>query len=229
LLGSSAKYNVFYHNNFINNAQQEYIETPSYANSWDDGYPSGGNYWSDYARVDLHSGTYQNATGIDGIGDLPYVIDVNNADRYPLMHSFDPQTEDMKIAIRNLLLEYNSLRSDFEELNSTYYDLLNGYAALLSNTSQLTEECSALNASYHQHLQDYNNLLANDTSLNSALNSLQSNYNSLNSSYDELRTKLEATTNEANNLQNQTYALIAATAVLVVAIVFLAIRKPKTR
>lgn len=52
---------------------------------WDDGYPSGGNFWSDYAGADLYSGPYQNETGSDGIGDTPYVIDALNSDRYPLM------------------------------------------------------------------------------------------------------------------------------------------------
>jgi PKD repeat protein len=53
-------------------------------NVWDDGYPSGGNYWSGYAGVDLYSGPYQNQTGSDGIGDTPYVVGVNNQDHYPL-------------------------------------------------------------------------------------------------------------------------------------------------
>jgi hypothetical protein len=53
---------------------------------WDDGYPSGGNYWSDYAGIDVFSGPYQNITSYDGIGDTPYIIDANNTDRYPLMN-----------------------------------------------------------------------------------------------------------------------------------------------
>jgi hypothetical protein len=48
---------------------------------WDNGFPSGGNYWSDY------TGTYTNG---DGIGDTPYVIDANNQDRYPLMNPWAP-------------------------------------------------------------------------------------------------------------------------------------------
>ena len=54
-------------------------------NIWDDDYPSGGNYWSDYTGVDEYSGPYQNETGSDGIGDTPYVIDENNQDNYPFM------------------------------------------------------------------------------------------------------------------------------------------------
>ncbi|MDH5461182.1 MAG: right-handed parallel beta-helix repeat-containing protein [Candidatus Bathyarchaeota archaeon] len=66
--GSSG--NLVYHNNFISNMFQ--------ANSWasvnalDDGYPSGGNYWSDYTGVDLYSGPDQNQPGRDGIGDTNY-------------------------------------------------------------------------------------------------------------------------------------------------------------
>jgi hypothetical protein len=50
-------------------------------NVWDNGYPSGGNYWSDYQTK------YLNATEIDSssIWNTPYVIDTNNTDFYPLM------------------------------------------------------------------------------------------------------------------------------------------------
>ncbi len=68
--------NIIYHNNFIDNTQQVYIYPSGYTNVWDDGYPSGGNYWSDYAGVDSDH---------DGIGDTPCVIDKNNQDNYPLM------------------------------------------------------------------------------------------------------------------------------------------------
>ena len=75
--------NRLWHNNIIDNAQQVFSD--GYANTWDDGYPSGGNYWSDYTGVDLYNGPYQNETGSDGIGDTPYIIDAYNIDRYPLM------------------------------------------------------------------------------------------------------------------------------------------------
>jgi parallel beta-helix repeat protein len=81
--------NMIYHNNFRDNTQQKYVDAPTgdtLDNAWDDGYPSGGNYWSDYNGTDLHSGPYQNETSSDGMGDTPYVIDADNQDRYPLMH-----------------------------------------------------------------------------------------------------------------------------------------------
>lgn len=73
---------TIYHNNLINN----YIQTETNSiNTWDDGYPSGGNYWTSYVGVDLNSGPYQNVTGSDGIGDANYNIDANNQDNYPLI------------------------------------------------------------------------------------------------------------------------------------------------
>jgi parallel beta-helix repeat protein len=75
------------HNNFVRNTQQV-VNGGRSTNLWDDGYPSGGNYWSDYNGTDLHSGYYQNETGSDGIGDTGYVIDGNNMDHYPLMGEF---------------------------------------------------------------------------------------------------------------------------------------------
>ena len=84
--------NLVFHNNFINNTQQAMLTfgTFSYANSWDEGYPSGGNYWSNYTGIDEFSGPYQNLTGSDGIGDTPYVIYDLNQDNYPLMEPFSP-------------------------------------------------------------------------------------------------------------------------------------------
>ena len=86
-LNTYSKDNTFYHNDFVNNAEQVYVNessVPPITNSWDDGFPSGGNYWSDYLN------RYPNATEIDasGIGDIPYVIDANNTDRHPLMNQY---------------------------------------------------------------------------------------------------------------------------------------------
>jgi len=89
----------------VNNVQQVYDYScdhpdidPS-VNVWDHGYPSGGNYWSDYSGTDLHRGAYQNETGSDGIGDIQYVIDENNTDHYPLTN---PLTVQPDMAIVNV-------------------------------------------------------------------------------------------------------------------------------
>jgi len=79
--------NIFYHNNFINNTNQAYIDDGN--NTWDNGYPSCGNYWSDYAGVDNYSGSNQDILGSDGVGDTPYDISGDsNQDRYPLMEPY---------------------------------------------------------------------------------------------------------------------------------------------
>jgi parallel beta-helix repeat protein len=86
--------NKFYHNNLINNTHQVYDPSrgnpgiPPSISVWDSGYPSGGNYWSDYDGTDLLNGPYRNETGSDGIGDAEYAIDGNNTDHYPLMGMF---------------------------------------------------------------------------------------------------------------------------------------------
>jgi parallel beta-helix repeat protein len=80
--------NKIFHNNFINNPSQACIE--SSVDIWDDGYPSGGNYWNDYVGVDAKNGPSQDHLGRDGIGDTPYVIDGSNQDNYPLMTPHTP-------------------------------------------------------------------------------------------------------------------------------------------
>jgi len=72
--------NKFYHNYFVNNTSQAHVEL-SGINIWDDGYTSGGNYWSDYQEK------YPDAEEKDGSGiwDTPYVIDELNQDNYPIV------------------------------------------------------------------------------------------------------------------------------------------------
>lgn len=81
-----------YHNNVIDNQRQ--VSDGTGAIAWDDGYPSGGNYWSNYPGVDLYSGPYQNETGSDGIGDTPHVIGGTKKDRYPLMRPWGEEAHE---------------------------------------------------------------------------------------------------------------------------------------
>jgi len=94
--------NFIYHNNFINNTYQAYTYE-SYNNTWDYGYPSGGNYWSDYEE------TYPDAEEIDdsGIWNVPYWIDENNQDNYPLMEPYSP-----------IPTTVDELKTEIEELGS---------------------------------------------------------------------------------------------------------------
>jgi hypothetical protein len=76
---------IFFHNNFIDNGASEPPSFPPIFDRsivfWDNGYPSGGNYWSSYVGEDLFSGPAQDIAGSDGIGDTPW-----GEDHYPLMH-----------------------------------------------------------------------------------------------------------------------------------------------
>jgi parallel beta-helix repeat protein len=78
--------NFVFHNNFVNYWQVDVYD--AFVNVWDDGYPSGGNYWSDYGGVDEFCGVGQNVSGSDGLGDSAYGYNVNNTDLYPLMGFF---------------------------------------------------------------------------------------------------------------------------------------------
>jgi parallel beta-helix repeat protein len=80
--------NSIYHNVFANNEMQAWDNTE--ANQWDDGYPSGGNYWSDYNGTDDMNGPGQDQPGSDGIGDVSYDIPAGaSKDRYPLVGAED--------------------------------------------------------------------------------------------------------------------------------------------
>ncbi len=74
--------NRIHHNHFIDNSVQ--ASDSDFLNQWDDGYPSGGNWWSDYMGIDNRSGPNQDLPGSDGIGDTPYYLYDRGLDRYPL-------------------------------------------------------------------------------------------------------------------------------------------------
>lgn len=78
----SGSNNLVYHNRFIGN--NDHVKDYQFYN-WDNGYPWGGNYWSDYIGVDVYSGINQDQNGNDNIGDEPYIIDIDSRDNYPLM------------------------------------------------------------------------------------------------------------------------------------------------
>ncbi len=81
--------NLIYHNSILNNTNQAYDDSNN-GNQWDNGYPSGGNFWSDYIGYDSFKGPNQDIPGNDGIGDTNYSIDNDSVDNYPLMQPYKP-------------------------------------------------------------------------------------------------------------------------------------------
>ncbi len=73
----ASRNNRIYHNNFVNNTNQK--GGVGIGGTWDNGYPSGGNYWSDYIGTDKKSGPGQDQPSSDGIGDMSY----GGRDNYP--------------------------------------------------------------------------------------------------------------------------------------------------
>jgi hypothetical protein len=67
-----------YHNDFFDNQKQlgEICEGSANFQYWDNGYPSGGNYWSDYTGQDADH---------DGIGDTPHGLIGKATDNFPLV------------------------------------------------------------------------------------------------------------------------------------------------
>jgi len=87
ILLTSSFNNHIYHNNFINNINPA-LDDNGNENQWDNGYPQGGNYWSDYTGADNFKGINQDQPGSDGIGDTNYSIDLDSVDNYPLMNHY---------------------------------------------------------------------------------------------------------------------------------------------
>lgn len=102
----SSNNNLIYHNTLIQS--HPFQISLNSINSWDDGYPSGGNYWSNYAGVDVKSGQDQDLFGSDGIGDTPYTIDADNADNYALMKPYAGAHDlGLKVGISKTVIGYN--------------------------------------------------------------------------------------------------------------------------
>jgi nitrous oxidase accessory protein len=81
-IDSGAASNSFFFNDFLENVQQVLVQ-PNSANQWDDGLD--GNYWLDYRE------RYSNATevGDSGVWNVPYVINADNVDHFPLTMPFE--------------------------------------------------------------------------------------------------------------------------------------------
>jgi parallel beta-helix repeat protein len=130
---SQSNNNTIYHNNFINNTYQASDDS---TNKWDNDYPLGGNYWSDYSGVDFYKGPKQNIPGADGIGDTNYTIDFDTVDNYPLMVPYIfKQLENYTILKQgwNLisipLIQVNQNITKVLEMIDGYYNIVSWYDA----------------------------------------------------------------------------------------------------
>jgi parallel beta-helix repeat protein len=128
---SSSSNNLIYHNNFVQNAIQ--VSPTRDSNSWDNGYPSGGNYWSDYNGFDSDP---------DGIGDTEYVIDTDNIDHYPLMGMFSDFNATLEHHVQTIC---DSSITDFQSsgtsisFNVTGEDGTSGFCRICIPTALMNE------------------------------------------------------------------------------------------
>ena len=82
IVSTDSTNNLVYHNNIFDNillnSQEDVCTSGGCTNFWDNGTPSGGNYWGDYNGIDANN---------DGIGDTPHNISgsAGAQDRYPFM------------------------------------------------------------------------------------------------------------------------------------------------
>jgi parallel beta-helix repeat protein len=94
-----------FHNNFVRN--RENARSIQSNITWDDGYPSGGNFWSNYTGSDAYFGKEQNLSGSDGVGDVPFTTpQEGEQDKYPLMGNFTTQT--VNIDAQNYTVDFVS-------------------------------------------------------------------------------------------------------------------------
>jgi parallel beta-helix repeat protein len=95
----SSSNNSIHHNNWENNTTQAYVAGGSYfsTNFWDDGVE--GNYWSGHVGVDSNH---------DGAIDVPFILNEENVDHFPLLgefHCFGASTDYSVDIVSNSTIE----------------------------------------------------------------------------------------------------------------------------
>ena len=112
-----------YNNSFIDNLPLQAEDTAGiHVNHWNLTYPGGGNYWHEWTEPDLCSGSEQDDSlaGPDGFVDLPYDIDGDTADGYPLTDR--PALDTKPVAVVEVRPSSGDISTLFELNASGSYD-----------------------------------------------------------------------------------------------------------
>jgi parallel beta-helix repeat protein len=137
-VGSTSN-NRIYHNNIMGNLVQAYDESDG--DIWDDGYPSGGNYWDDWdtpvegCNDNFDGPTQTGLGGPDGICDAQYDIDMDSIDYYPMTEAIDitlpakPTNVNAKlegINHQHVNITWSKASDDLQPLGTTKYEVFYG-------------------------------------------------------------------------------------------------------
>ncbi len=111
-------------NRFLGNAKQ--AADDSLTDFWNDPYPFGGNFWSDYRGYDDCHGPGENVCpGGDGLGDTPYAIattpdlpGATDLDRYPLVPVNPPNLAPVATILASTLTPWTGQSVTFDGTDS---------------------------------------------------------------------------------------------------------------
>ncbi|UCE39141.1 MAG: right-handed parallel beta-helix repeat-containing protein [Thermoplasmata archaeon] len=156
---ASSSGNWIYHNHIIDNTNQARDDTNF--NYWNDTYPSGGNFWSDFNKPDEgayddYQGPNQDILGSDDIvdngsglggGRNPYIIDSDSQDNYPLTK----YREEIPPLITNLQpSDASIINLSVPEIRANYTDISG------INTSTVLLEVDGINVTSFADITAYN-------------------------------------------------------------------------